>query len=189
MSKIVLPEGVIDFQENIPPKETMLLAPVANLIAKKDFHPALVDLFLETASNIHGGGDLLTEPGQFPSMHYLSFPLNKDARRYLKSGPPFLQRYLPFWAASLIERLKFIIIPLITLLFPLFKIFPPTYRWRIRSRIFRWYKELQHVEEKLQRESHAENIELCERRLNKIEREVALLSVPISYVDQLYTLT
>jgi hypothetical protein len=41
------------------------------------------------------------------------------------------------------------LLPLITLVYPLFKLIPPNYDWRMRSRINRWYKDLQAIEEEL----------------------------------------
>ena len=143
LSAVTLPEGVIDLQANIPPRDTVLLAATANLVAHEDFHPALVSLLLQAATSVHECGGLFEKPGAFPNSDNLEFPLDDDARRFYKHGPPFLQRYLPFWTASLIDRLKVMLVPLLTLLLPLGKIMPPTYRWRVRKKIYRWYRELQ----------------------------------------------
>ena len=134
LSRVTLPEGLIDLKANIPPQDTALLAASANLVATEDFHPALVSLLLQIAARVHSGGDLLATPGEFPNARNLDFPLDDDAARYFKHGPPFLQRYLSFWTANLIDRLKVMLIPLVTLLIPLFKIMPPTYRWQVRKR-------------------------------------------------------
>jgi hypothetical protein len=142
LSKVTLPEGVVDFRENIPNKDVHLLAASATLVIREDFHPALVDLILQAASEVHGKGGIFESSYQFPSAQFVDFPIQKEALRYFKSGPPFLQKYLPFWAASLIDRLKVMLLPLLTLLIPLFKVVPPTYRWRVLSRITHWYREL-----------------------------------------------
>ncbi len=97
-------------------------------------------------------------------------------------------RHLPFWAATLIDRLKIMLVPLIGLLLPLAKALPPLYRWRTRKRIYRWYEELRAVDPDL---SEPESLHAASRRLkdlDRIETEVAQINVPLSYADELYDL-
>jgi hypothetical protein len=188
LSSITLPEGIIDLKKNVPSKDIRLLAPATNLVASKELHPALIDLFLQAATEVHGRGGVFEDPNEFPSRNYLNFPLNKDARRHLKSGPPFLQRYLPFWAATFIDRLKVMLVPLITLLFPLFRIVPPSYRWRIRSKIFRWYGDLLAVDLGSGENDSNKEVEAYLAELQRIETEVMQVSVPLSYAYEFYAL-
>jgi TRAP transporter TAXI family solute receptor len=187
LSRVTLPQGVINFKANIPPRDVELLAPAATLVARDDLHPALIELVLQAAAEVHGKGDLFEEPSEFPSQKYLDFPIHKEALRHFKAGPPFLQRYLPFWAASLIDRLKVMLLPLITLLIPLLKIVPPTYRWRVRSRITHWYKELQEVDAAAGQAESAE-LDKCMVELDRIDQDVRRVIVPISYAAELYAL-
>ena len=187
-SRIGLPEGVIDLQANIPPQNTALLAVSANLVAREDFHPALVSLLLQIAAKVHGGGDLFENPGEFPNPRNLDFPLDEEADRYFKHGAPFLQRYLSFWTANLIDRLKVMLVPLVTLLIPFFKIMPPTYRWRVRKKIYRWYRELQLLDIDHPEREPEEKLQGLRSRLGAIEEEVRKVRVPLSYVDELYDL-
>jgi len=188
LSDVTLPEGAIDLISNTPAQTVRLLAVTANLVVRRELHPALVDLLLQTATEVHSNGGLFEEPSQFPSPRYLDFPLHPDARRYYKSGPPFLQRYLPFWAATLLDRLKVMLLPLIALVLPLLKIMPPTYRWRMRSRIYRWYREIQAVEMQLEQSGEMENVNRQLAELDRIERDVTKVSVPLSFHDELYDL-
>jgi TRAP transporter TAXI family solute receptor len=188
LSRLVLPEGAIDLPADLPPADTVLLASTANLVVREDFHPALAELFLRAAKDLHGEPGLFEEAGQFPSRKYLEFPLSDAARRYFESGPSFLQRYLPFWAANLIDRLKILLLPLITLIYPIFKIIPPTYDWRMRSRINRWYKELQAVEASVEQRPLREELTRRLSELDRIERSVQRLAMPVSYNNLLYTL-
>jgi len=188
LSRIALPEGVIDLDANIPPQDAALLAASANLVATDDLHPALVSLLLQIATRVHSGGDLFGKSGEFPNAGNLDFPLDDDAARYFKHGPPFLQRYLSFWTANLIDRLKVMLVPLVTLLIPFFKIMPPAYRWRVRKKIYRWYRELQALDiDHPERESD-EKLQGLRVKLEAIEEEVRKVHVPLSYVDELYDL-
>ena len=90
LTKLVLPAGALNLAADLPPRDTVLLAPAATLVVRADFHPALVDLVLATAETIHGQRGLFEEARQFPSPDHLEFPLMSEAERYHKSGPPFL---------------------------------------------------------------------------------------------------
>lgn len=188
LSTVVLHGGVIDFGADIPPADTQLLAPAATLVAREDLHPALVELLLRAAVETHGDGGLFEAPGAFPSTRFLDFPLNEEARRYLERGPSFLSRVLPFWAANFVERMVVMLIPLITLLVPLMRFLPPVYRWRIRSRIYRWYKELRAIDAATQVSIEAAEQARLAGELDRIEDEVKQVSVPLSYAEPLYHL-
>ena len=188
LHRVKLPEGVIDLRNNIPPGDITLLAPAAQLVVRKDFHPALIDLVLQAATETHAAGGLFERPGEFPSPQYLDFPLGKEAQRFYKSGPPFLRRYLPFWAATLVDRLKIMLLPLLALLFPLFKLMPPIYRWRMRSRIYHWYSELEAVDPRIQENRAGQQIDEYLAELDRIEDMVSNVSVPLSFSKELYDL-
>jgi TRAP transporter TAXI family solute receptor len=188
LSRITLPEGTIDLQENIPPRDTVLLAATANLVARSDFHPALVGLILQAAEEVHRAGGLFASPGYFPNDRNLDFPIDHGARRFFKYGPPLLQRYLPFWTANLIDRLKIMLIPLMTLLIPLAKIMPPTYRWQVRKKVYRWYRELKSFDFEHPEQLSVEALQTSILKLDAIEEEVRKVSIPLSYSDELYNL-
>lgn len=188
LSAVTLPEGVIDMSANVPAKDVVLLAPAATLVASPKLHPALVGLLLQAADEVHGGGGLFEKRGDFPSEKYLEFPLNPDARRYFRSGPPFLQRFLPFWVAIFIDRMLVMLLPLLALAFPLMRIMPPVLRWRIRSRIYRWYRELLAMDPAQRVEAVPARLQEYMAAIDRMEQEVAKVEVPLSYADQLYHL-
>ena len=186
LTTLLLPRGVVDLARDVPAQDLRLLAPAANLVVNEDAHPAINQLLLQAAKRVHREGDWFADPGQFPQPALLAYPLADEARRYYENGPPFLQRFLPFWAASLIDRLKVMLLPLIFMLLPLFKVMPPIYNWRMASRIYRWYDDLALLEQRLDR-GEAEPSELLEA-LEAIDREVRRIEVPLSYGDRLYDL-
>ena len=116
LSHVTLPEGMIDYARNIPHQPIELVAPTAQLVVLKDLHPALVDLMAQSAGAIHGAGGVFEGPGSFPTPAFVDLELNPEARRYYEYGPPFLQRYLPFWLATMVDRLKVMLIPLLSLI-------------------------------------------------------------------------
>jgi TRAP transporter TAXI family solute receptor len=183
-----LSEGAIDFVENIPTGNTTMLATTTHLVARADIHPALIDLLLLTATQVHQTGDLFEKTGEFPTPKYVDFKMSKEAERYYKTGPPFLRRYLPFWLAIFIDRTKIMLLPLIALFFPFFKVMPLIYRWRFRSKIYRWYKKLAEVDPQLLKDDMTSHIDEYLTRLNNIEAQVSQTSVPLPFSNELYHL-
>ncbi len=188
LSSVTLPQGSLDLTNNTPDRDLTLLAPVATLVSNDKLHPALATLLLQAVTEVHGSGGLFEQPGQFPTPNYLEFPLNPESQRYFESGPPFLQRHIPFWAATLIDRLLVMLLPLIALLLPFMRILPPMYKWRVRSRIYRWYRELLAIHPARAEEAGALGYAEQLHELDRIEDEVIKVSVPLSYADQLYNL-
>lgn len=188
LTKVTLPEGTIDLEQNIPPRDITLLASTAELVVREELHPAIQMLLLQAAEEVHGDGNIFQGEGEFPSAKRFDFPLSDDARRYYKSGKPFLQRYLPFWLANLVDRMLVLLIPLVAILFPLFRIVPPLYQWRVRSRIYRWYGELMFIENETRNAMTAGEQRDHEVRLDAIEALVNDLEPPLAYADQLYAL-
>jgi TRAP transporter TAXI family solute receptor len=191
LTHVVLPRGIVDLGRDIPSKDYQLIAPTATLVAREGLHPALVDLFVESAADIHGGAGWFQQQGQFPSPRYTEIPVAHEAARYYRDGPPFLQRYMSFWLANLFERMWVVLVPLAALLIPLSKVVPPLYVWRIRSRVYRWYGQLRAVEQALeaaQGEHRNEALSGLLRRLDDIERRVNQISIPLAFADALYGL-
>ncbi len=179
---------MFDLARNVPSHDVVLVAPTANLIARTTLHPALAYLLVRAATEINGPASTLNREGEFPAPRNTGFPLSEVAGRYYQSGTPFLQRYLPFWAANLVDRLWVVLVPVIAVLVPLIKLVPPAYRWKVRSRIYRWYARLKELE--LQLEDAPDRIRLEEMldRLENIERSVNRIPTPLAYSENLYCL-
>jgi TRAP transporter TAXI family solute receptor len=188
LSKIVLPHGVIDLVRDKPPRDTVLLATTANVIVPADLHPALASLLLQAMGETHGRSGFFQSAGEFPSYKDHSFELSADAQRHYKSGPPFLQRYLPFWIAVLVDRMFILLLPLFALLLPLLKIAPAVYTWRVRSKIFRCYGDLKFLENDLREHYKPTRYQEYLERLDRIEEEANRRNIPLAYSDLLYTL-
>jgi TRAP transporter TAXI family solute receptor len=188
LSKIVLPQGAIDLERNLPARDVHLVASVATLLVREDTHPALIDLLMQAAAEVHGEPGVFQKPGEFPKAQAVDFPLSKEAERYFKSGRPFLQRYLPFWAATLVDRMVVLLVPFFALLVPLVKVAPSLYSWRVRSRIYRRYGELKFLEAELESEPQRRTRDEWLSRLDAIESDVNHIPTPLAYAGMLYTL-
>jgi len=186
LTRLTLPRGVFDFVSNIPARDVTLVSPTANLLARDTLHPALAFVLMRAASEIHGSAGLVSKFGEFPAPLNAEIPLSSEAERYYKTGPPFLQRYLPYWIAVLVDRLWIILLPALALLVPLTRIIPPVYRWRVRSRIYRWYARLKEVELEFEDDPPPEKLQELLDRLDKIESAVNHINTPLAFSDNLY---
>ncbi len=184
LSPVVLPRGIVDLAADRPGADVHLVAPTAMLVARKDTHPALVQLFVQAAHQVHGGAGWFQRKGDFPNTRNTELPLADEAERFFKDGPPLLQRYLPFWLANLVDRMWVVLISIVAVLIPLSRVVPPLYEFRIRSRIFRWYGQLRTVEGAIGERPLADLL----GELDGIEQRVGQISVPLSYADELYAL-
>ncbi|AUX24546.1 C4-dicarboxylate ABC transporter substrate-binding protein [Sorangium cellulosum] len=188
LTSVTLSEGLLDLERNIPPAPRPLLAPPAALVASQALHPALIPLLLEAAQAVHEQGNLLDAPGEFPSARFVEAPIHPEARRYLEEGPSFLRRFLPFWAASMVSRLKLMLLPLATVIFSVLKIAQPLYTWRVRARIYRHYEVLHRAQQELSRPvDPARRAELA-AKLRELEESLATVSVPLGAMANLYEL-
>lgn len=188
LSKLILPKGAMDFGKNIPSNDVQLIAPTVELIARSDLHPALSDLLLSAATEVHGRATLLQGRGEFPVPLENEYRISADANRFYKSGKSFLYRYLPFWMASLVNRILVVIVPLIVILIPGLRIIPILYAWRMKMRIYRWYAALLVLERDLATQVRTDKRASFLERLDEIEDAVHKMKVPSSFADQFYGL-
>jgi TRAP-type uncharacterized transport system substrate-binding protein len=188
LSKLELGQGTFDLGSNIPPSPITLLAPTVELVARTGLHPALSDLLIEAAREVHGRAGLLHAATEFPAPLEHEYLISDDAARYYKSGKSFSYRHMPFWLATLVDRILVILIPTLIVLVPALRVIPGLYSWRIRRRIHRHYGELMALERKtLEPVGDADRAPL-RHRLEEIDRAVIKLRIPAAFADQVYVL-
>ena len=188
LTTVTVGEGQLDLARNVPRENRVLLASVATLVVNDRFHPGLAPLVLEAASDLEQDGGLLERPGEFPAARPVDFPLLAEAEHYHRYGQPLLMRFLPFWVGTIAVRVVILALPMVALLIPLLKVAPPLYRWRTRRRIFRWYRHLREVTQRLRSGEIRRSINEEIQRLHEIEDEILAVQVPLSYADELYDL-
>ncbi|WDD96516.1 C4-dicarboxylate ABC transporter substrate-binding protein [Burkholderia sp. FERM BP-3421] len=189
LTDITLPMGVYDPGANLPATDLHTMSPTVELIARDTLHPALSDLLIEAAREVHGHATILQRAGEFPSpVTHSQFPLSDDAARYYKSGKTFLYRQLPFWVASLVDRLLVIVLPLVVVLIPGLRLVPTLYGWRVRSRIYRWYGALIALERSALGEHTAQERVALLEQLDDVEESVNRMKMPLAYAGQFYVL-
>ncbi len=186
LSRITLHQGVVDLKDNIPSHDIQMIGAGAMVAVRDDLHPALQFALAQAAAEVHRRPSIIHAENHFPQVQSSELPMSTVAERFHKSGPPFFQRYLPFWLAVLADRLLVLLIPIATILLPLIKIVPFLYSWRVRKRLWHWYDELKKLEQALSdapgdKEKHRAEIK-------RIDEAVSDIPVPVEYSDQYYNL-
>jgi TRAP-type uncharacterized transport system substrate-binding protein len=188
LHKLVLPAGVVDLSTDRPPADVVLLAPKASLAVRADLHSALQYLLLDAAVQIHSQPGIFQKAGQFPAAESIDLPLSGEAHRFYKSGQPFLQGYLPFWIATLVEKTLVVLIPLAALLYPVFRLLPQMYDWTMQLRIRRLYDEIRSIESDMEAQGPQFDANALNAKLDQIDQRANHLQLPTVYASNLYTL-
>jgi TRAP transporter TAXI family solute receptor len=189
LSRVTVPAGVGDLAKSRPPSDVAMFAPKASLVVRKDLHSAIKYLLLNTALQVHSGPGIFQRAGQFPGAEATDLPLSADALQFYKSGRPFLQNYLPFWAASLAGRLLILLIPILGVLYPMMRFVPAVFGWAMRSKISRLYGELRYLEDEMEAGGPAgRDGPALAARLDQLEQQANHLKVPMGYANMLYML-
>ncbi|WP_206997082.1 TAXI family TRAP transporter solute-binding subunit [Trinickia mobilis] len=190
LSKIIFPRGSTSIADDLPQADVTLLAATALLVAKETLHPALVYLLLDAAKTVHGGEDYFTPIGTFPNLNTEEFPISDESTRYFKSGRPFLQRYLPFWLASLIERRLLIVLPFMALLVGLLQALPRMVEARIKKRLVVWYREIKSLEDEIWRTRQPTRDQIAQWRdeIESIDAHASQIRIPQRYFQDVYAL-
>src|SRR5271165_5949620 len=189
LRKVVVPRGVTDLAKDQPPADMVLIATKASLVVRKDLHPAIAYLLLNAATQIHSGPSIFNHANEFPTAEAIDIPLSNEAVRFYKSGPPFLQDYLPFWMAVLSGKIILLLIPILGVLYPMTRALPRLYDWLMRSKVVRMYGELRLLEDEITdaRGTGRETPEMT-ARLDRLEEQANHLRVPVAYAGRLYDL-
>jgi TRAP transporter TAXI family solute receptor len=188
ISRLTLPAGTIDMAFNIPDRDITLIGTKSMLVARDDLHPAIINLLLDAAREIHGTQGIFEAAGEFPGTAPVDLPVSPYADQHKRFGPSVLYRYLPFWLAALAERTIIIVVPLLVILIPAFNFLPQFLRWRVRSRIFRWYGELALLERDVATHKGALPLEQWLSDLDRIEHAVRGIRTPAQFASEAYTL-
>jgi TRAP-type uncharacterized transport system substrate-binding protein len=188
LNVLELPEGAISFADDIPSHDVSLLGPTVELIAPKTLHPALIDLIVEAATEVHAHPGMFQKRGEFPMAFEHSIHLSEEAALYYKSGKGYLYQKLPFWLASLLSRLFLVFVPVLVVLIPSLRAIPAFFRWMAQLRIRRRYRELRLLEQRFTNEKDETRRGLLREEFDRIDEGVNKMKVRASYADQFYGL-
>lgn len=186
LSKVTLPRGVISLARDLPHEDIVLVASAANLVVRKDLHPAIAYLLMEIAADVHRPPTITNSLGEFPSEKSLDFVQSNESKRFFKTGLPLLQRYMPFWVANLLERLTVTLLPLLAIAIPLVRFLPKLLDWRERARILRIYAELKRLEQ--EGELRPSNRATAVAHLDRLDISLGATKLGVDHAVDMYNL-
>jgi TRAP-type uncharacterized transport system substrate-binding protein len=188
ISRLTLSEGTIDLERNLPQQQVSLIGTKAMLAARDGLHPALINLLVDAAREIHAEQDEFKAAGEFPNTAPVDLRVSLHADNYRRYGASAFYNYLPFWVAAFLERAIILLVPMLVVLLPLLSYIPKFIRWRMRSRIYRWYGELALIERDVGSGQDLPPIDQWLRDLDRIEHAVEGVRTPACYASEAYTL-
>ncbi|HZM07366.1 MAG TPA: TAXI family TRAP transporter solute-binding subunit [Methylocella sp.] len=186
LNKLVLPQGVIDLEKNIPPSDVSLIGSTSVFVVRKDLHPELIYLLAQALKEEHSSGGVFQRPGEFPSVNDPELPMAEEAIDYYRNGPSFLQRYLPFWTINYAKRVAAIVVTAVAIIIPLFTYSPRLYAWLVNLRLARLYRRLRLVNARLKSDLSTKQMATLQTELESIDRAANIL--PMRHSDLFFAL-
>jgi hypothetical protein len=186
VDKVVLPQGVVDLERNVPPHNVNLVALTSVVLARANLHPELFYLLAQTMKEEHSRAGIFHRAGEFPTQTDPDFPVAEEALDYYRNGPSFLHRYLPFWMVNYAKRIAAIVVAAVAVVIPVFTYAPRLYGWLVNARLLRLYRRLRLVNAQLKRELTAEEMVALQNDIDHIDRAANIL--PMRHSDLFFSL-
>jgi hypothetical protein len=186
LSAVSYPRGAFDLRAPTPSEDLSLVAGAMNVVVPRGTHPALIDLLLDIATQLHSERGTFWDRDTFPSAGGVSLSLDPVAARFYREGPSPWRRVLPYRLASIVDRLTKFVIPALTALLVVFRLIPGFFHWRLRRRLKKLWRSLQIAEQE------AENADVPSEkiaaRLDSIDRDSVDLKVMRSDIPSYFEL-
>jgi TRAP-type uncharacterized transport system substrate-binding protein len=186
LSRLVLPQGVVDLEKNIPATDVNLIASTNVVVVRKELHPELIYLLAQTLQEVHGNAGIFQKAGEFPTQTDPEYPVAEEARDFYKNGPSFLQRYLPFWMINVTKRIVAVLVAALAIAIPLFSYAPRIYAWFLKAQLIRLYRRLRAVNTGLKKELTAADGAVLQSDLETIDHAANIL--PMRHSDMFFDL-
>jgi TRAP-type uncharacterized transport system substrate-binding protein len=179
--RLTLPQGVFDIAANIPPNDVSLISTTVRVLIRDDLHPQIVSLLLQTMIKEHGGRGVLQRAGEFPTQNDPEYPMAASVTDFYKNGPSFLQRHLPLWLTTHVQRAITALVAAIAIGVPLFNFAPKLYLWLVKSYMAKLYRRLRIVEKESQTELTVPQAVALQTELENIDQAASIL--PMRHSD------
>jgi len=180
---LVLPRGVIDYENKIPAADVTLIATTNAVLVRKEIHPAIIDLLAQTMQTVHGAPGIFQRADEFPTSTDPEYPVAEEAREFYRNGPSFLNHYLPFWISNYVKRALAVLLTAIAIVLPTFNYAPKLHKWLVEYRLRALYRRLRNVEASFQKGVTAVQVSELDRELESLDRELGRLGVPTKHSD------
>jgi uncharacterized protein len=187
LSKIVLAQGVVDYEHNIPASDVTLISTTVGVLVRDDLHPAIVSLLAEAMMRVHGEPGLYNRAGEFPTQSDPEFPMAPAALDYYRNGPSFLNRYIPFWITNSVQKILAVLVAIFAVILPVARYLPALRNWSVEKRFHRWYSDLQALEAAVAAPPSARRNDIA-AELRRIEGDVRAARLPPRFAAQRYSI-
>lgn len=189
MSVVTIPKASLDLSKVHPAEDIQMLASTVTLVVNKDLHPAVQSIFLMAAEKISKNLDqFFSKPGFFPAYIDHSIQISSVAESFYSGSRVHMLERLPIWLASYIDRMWFIILGLLAVIFPLFQLIP-SYRSKHSVMLVEdSYDEIQEIDQKSTLvNSEQEYLELLVH-LDQLDAETRMSWISSEEKIRLYTM-
>ena len=184
--RLVLPQGVIDLERNIPATDITTVATTNAILVREDIHPAIANLLTAALVELHSEAGLFHRTGEFPMQSDPEFAMAETARDFYKNGPSFLHRHVPLWAVTHVERAIALLVTATAIGIPLLSFGPRLYLWFVQLYVTNLYRRLRIVEAGLRTELTAPQVVAIQTDLENIDRAASIL--PMRHSDLFFSL-
>jgi TRAP-type uncharacterized transport system substrate-binding protein len=186
----VLPQGVIEFRGDIPPRDLTMVAADLQLAINAEMHPALQRALLDVANQLHETPSFLQRQGEFPNIADVDFPVSPIALASLRGNKPWLEQILPYGWAQLVQWLLLAGLPILLMTLLILAWIPSWFEWRINALLQNFYGELKFLETEIDPVATERPIEIKNllQRIDSIDMHVMQLQLPNQYAQRWYTL-
>jgi TRAP-type uncharacterized transport system substrate-binding protein len=186
LTRLTLPEGVIDLERNIPVRDVNLIATTNVVVVHKDLHPELIYLLAQTLKEEHSGAGIFHRAGDFPTPTDPELVMADGAQDFYRNGPSLLQRYLPFWMINVTKRMIAVFLTAVAVIVPLMNYAPKLYQSFVHAYVAKLYRRLRVLEAELQAEPTAPRMATMQADLENIDR--AAKTLPMRHSDLFFSL-
>ena len=189
LKTVTIPMGSLDLQAHNPKEDIQMLASSVTLLVEDDMHPVVQQIFLLAADKIGNEIDqFFADPEFFPAYIDHAVPLSPIAKRFYEEGPPAFRGSLPLWLINYVDRIWFLLVGTIAVIYPLLKLFPSYRHMRSVLLITDAYSEIQGVEQRVGQAKTREALQALIDELNALDAESSGSWVSSIEINRLYSM-
>ena len=189
LKTVSIPMGSLDLKTNNPTQDIQMLASSVTLLVEDDMHPVVQQIFLLAADKIGNEIDqVFADPEFFPAYIDHAVPLSPVAKRFYDEGPPAFRGSLPLWLINYVDRIWFLLVGTIAVIYPLLKLFPSYRHMRSVLLISDAYSEIQGIEQRAAQVRNNDELQSLVDELNALDAETTGSWISSVEINRLYTM-
>ncbi|QWD80524.1 hypothetical protein ICV01_04250 [Polynucleobacter sp. MWH-Spelu-300-X4] len=173
----------------IPNKDINYLATTSYVIVSNDLDPSIVMILAEYQKKFASEQSVLSDKDEFPNFSQMgAFKPNKTAEDFYAHGRPFLSQHLSPALSAFILKILLILVPMLTILWPLAHFLPSIYHFYVKHKITHWYKDLEFIERNYLKADLATR-QMMKDKIDEIQMGLQEMKFPVMhlhYVQEIF---